>query len=124
LPHDQKLVAIVDDDEGVLRAVARLLRACGYAVESFAGGAEFLESSLTPDCLLLDLYMPGTNGANVLAQLAMRGRRIPAVVITGSGYDGTEWQVEPAHTVPVLQKPIDDQALLDAVAAAIAAGKK
>ena len=114
-------MAIVDDDDGVLRALARLLRVGGYAVESFAGGAEFLKSSLTPDCLLLDLCMPGIKGADVLAHLAMQGRRIPVVIITGSGHDGTEWQVGPAGAVPVLQKPIDDQALLDAVAAAIAA---
>ena len=122
LPQKQRVVAIVDDEEAVGRALARLLRAAGYAVELFAGGAEFLESSVTPDCLVLDVYMLRTNGSDVLVNLIRRGRHIPTVLITGSVEDDIELPAGPARTYPVLQKPVDDQDLLDAVAAAILRG--
>jgi hypothetical protein len=69
----QPLVAIVDDDESVRRALARLLRSAGYAIASFEGGAEFLRSPDGADCLLLDLDMPGMDGPDVVG--APRGAR-------------------------------------------------
>src|SRR5690349_20686080 len=84
LRETEKLVAIVDDDASVRTSLSRLLRAAGYAVAAFAGGAEFLQSAATPDCLLLDLNMPGMNGLEVLARLEAHGRKIPTIIITGS----------------------------------------
>jgi FixJ family two-component response regulator len=115
----QQLLAVVDDDESVRRALGRLLRTAGYAVALFEGGAEFLRSPGTPDCLLLDLDMPGINGADVLEHLERRGLAIPTLIITGCMKVGGELQAGPGRTFPVFRKPFDDQALLDAVAAAI-----
>ena len=115
----QQLVAVVDDDESVRRALARLLRSAGYAIASFEGGAEFLRSPAKPDCLLLDLDMPGMDGADVLAHLEARGLAIPTLVVTGCMKVGSELQAGPGRTFPVFRKPFDDQALLNAVAAAI-----
>ena len=113
MPH---LVAIVDDDESVRTALTRLLRSAGYAATSFVGGAEFLQRPGSPHCLLLDLDMPGTNGADVLARLVTLGLRIPTIIITGNIQES---HAESVRTLRVLQKPFDDEALLDAVAAAI-----
>jgi len=122
LSDRQKLVAVVDDDESVRTSLSRLLRAAGYVVAAFAGGGEFLRSALTPDCLLLDLDMPQMNGTDVLGHLEGRGISIPTVVITGSVKVGSELPVGSARSYSVLRKPFDDQALLDAVAAAIRCG--
>src|SRR5215203_4149442 len=93
LRDHQHLVAVVDDDDSVRRALARLLRAAGYAIAPFEGGAEFLRSTeRTPDCLLLDLDMPGMNGADVLARLETRGLAIPTLVITWCLKVGSELQ--------------------------------
>ena len=113
------LVAVVDDEESVRRALGRLLRSAGYAIASFEGGAEFLRSPGTPVCLLLDLDMPGMNGADVLEHLERRGLSMPTLIVTGCMKVGSELQAGPGRTLPVFRKPFDDQALLDAVAAAI-----
>ena len=62
----------MDDEEPVRRALKRLLVSSGITVEAFASGAEFLDSLATrrPDCLVLDLHMPGLSGFDVQARLA------------------------------------------------------
>src|SRR5215208_2410108 len=70
--QDRPTVAIVDDEEPVRRALKRLMVSSGITVEAFASGAEFLDSLATrrPDCLVLDLNMPGLSGFDVQARLA------------------------------------------------------
>jgi FixJ family two-component response regulator len=121
LPDCQKTVAVVDDDAPVRRALARVLRSAGYVVKTFPGGTEFLLwfQSGQPDCLLLDLNMPGMTGVEVLARLAAVGSRVPIVVITGTTEEGTASRAMHAGAVAVLQKPINGRTLLHAVAEAI-----
>ncbi|HSP94149.1 MAG TPA: response regulator, partial [Thermoanaerobaculia bacterium] len=73
------LVAIVDDEESVRRAIGRLMRSAGIDVETFPSGAEFLQSLEThsPDCVVLDLHMPGLNGFEVQARLKEAKSRLP-----------------------------------------------
>ena len=89
MPGDPPLLAVVDDDADVRIALVRLISSAGFAVESFATGAEFLLSieRRVPDCLILDLQMPGMSGFDVQAALARNPRvRVPVVVITGHDY--------------------------------------
>jgi FixJ family two-component response regulator len=123
LREREKLVAVVDDDESVRTSLSRLLRAAGYVVAAFAGGGEFLQSAATPDCLLLDLDMPQMSGADVLGHLVKRGISFPTIVISGSVKVGSELPLGPNRSYSVLRKPFDDQALLDAVDAAIRRGE-
>jgi FixJ family two-component response regulator len=60
----RRLVAIVDDEKAVCRAVSRLVISAGFESETFSSGEEFLRScrERTPDCLILDLRLPGMNG--------------------------------------------------------------
>src|SRR5436853_1713348 len=74
------LVAVVDDDESVRRAIRRLLRAIGMDADPFASGDELLQllaamPSYRPDCVILDVQMPGLNGLEV--QRRLTGSRLP-----------------------------------------------
>jgi FixJ family two-component response regulator len=77
------LIAIVDDEEPIRKALTRLLRSFGLEVESFSSGAEFLESLSTrqPDCLVLDLHMPHVSGFEVQNWLDKSDMDVPVVII-------------------------------------------
>jgi FixJ family two-component response regulator len=119
------LIAVVDDEEAVCRALERLLRSVGFDVETFASGAAFLESRgrWRADCVVLDMHMPGVSGADVQARLAAAAQEVPVVVITGRDSDDVRERAMAAGAAAYLRKPIDDQTLLSALAAAIARGR-
>ena len=116
------LIAVVDDEESVRIALRRLLRSAGLDVETFPSGAEFLDSlkSHRPDCAVLDLHMPNVSGFAVQSRLAEAGIRLPVVVITGHDSEETRKRALAAGIVVYLRKPVDDEALLDAITTAIA----
>ncbi len=111
----------MDDEQSVRKAIQRLLRSAGMDVQSYASGADFLEAmkSDPPECVVLDLHMPGVNGFDVQERLAETGTRLPMVVITG--HDTPEGRTRAlaggAHVY--LIKPVDDRVLLDGISAAI-----
>ena len=111
----------MDDDEPVRIALRRLLRSANLDVETFPSGAEFLQSlkAYLPDCIVLDLHMPNVNGFAVLVSLAEAGSPVPVVVITGHDSAETRDRVLAGGVSAYLRKPVDDQALLDAIATAI-----
>jgi FixJ family two-component response regulator len=115
-------IAVVDDEEPVRKALQRLLRSAGMDVETFPSGAEFLDSLRIrePDCLVLDLHMPGVNGFEVQARLRESGWRLPIVVITGHDTPEAQARSLTGGADAYLLKPIDDRVLLDAINAAIA----
>jgi FixJ family two-component response regulator len=86
-PSSTPVVLIVDDDASFLRAIARLLRASGFAVKTYVSAAEFLarRESDVPGCVLLDLQMPGLSGMDVQEALAKDGHSLPIVFLTGHG---------------------------------------
>jgi FixJ family two-component response regulator len=116
------LIAIVDDEESIRRALSRLLRASGLENRTFSSGIDFLESlNESPfDCVVLDIHMPRLGGFEVQESLARANARIPVIVITGRDSDETREQVMAAGAVAYLRKPIEDQILLSAVATALA----
>ncbi|MHC1764509.1 MAG: response regulator transcription factor [Verrucomicrobiia bacterium] len=116
------VIAVVDDDEPVRTALRRLLRSAGHEVDTFPSGVEFLESLKTrrPDCVVLDLHMPRINGFAVQARLAEAGIRLPLVIITGHHSAETRERVLTAGAAAYLRKPMNDQALLDAIKNVIA----
>jgi FixJ family two-component response regulator len=120
-------VAIIDDDESVRRALRRLLRAANLDADAFASGRDFIDSlaAQVPDCVVLDVHMPGMNGLDVQLQLVRNGFRIPVVVITGHDEPQARAQCLAAGAAAYLRKPLDDVALLDAIHnAADAAGQR
>jgi FixJ family two-component response regulator len=110
-------VAVVDDEEAVRRALARLLAVAGYEVWSFPSGEAFLASlaDRKPGCVVLDLHMPRLDGLSVLRTLRSGPAPLPVIVITG--HDSPEWRSRclAAGVVAYLGKPFDDTQLLDAV---------
>jgi len=111
------LVAIVDDDPFVRKALERLLRSAGLSVEAFASGAEFLESAdhHLPDCVVLDLHMPDVGGSEVQSRLARAHAGLPVVVITGHDTPESRTRALGGGAKSYLTKPVDDEALLKAI---------
>jgi FixJ family two-component response regulator len=117
-------ISVIDDDESVRRALRRLIHSFGWNVETFASAEEFLAPAehRVPACLILDLRMPGMSGLELHERLAADGRRIPVVFITGHPDESARRAALAAGAVEFLQKPFDDQLLLDAVSRALAQG--
>jgi FixJ family two-component response regulator len=114
------VVAIVDDEEPIRKALKRLLRAANLEAEAFASGPAFLDSLVTrrPDCVILDLQMPGMTGLHVLQRMKQSGVQIPTIVITAYDEPETRSLCLAAGATAYLRKPLGDRLLLDAVAAA------
>jgi FixJ family two-component response regulator len=112
-------VAIVDDEEPVRKALKRLLRASGLEADTYASGKDFLEASTArmPDCVVLDLHMPGMSGLQVLQELRLAKKSLPAVVITAYDEPSTREQCLAAGAAAYLRKPLDERLLLNAISA-------
>jgi two-component system response regulator FixJ len=123
-PHPT--IFVIDDDESVRKALRRLLRSVGMNVQTFASAEDFLGAVLPPpDCLVLDMRMPGgLSGLELQERLAKGGPCIPIVFITGHEDQQARHQAMAAGAIDFLQKPFNDQQLLEAVARAAAQSNK
>jgi FixJ family two-component response regulator len=120
------VVYVVDDDEGVRRSLGRLLRAAGLNVQTFPSAKAFLEYT-TPDCpccLVLDLRMPGSSGLELQTALGEAQRTMPIIFITGHGNVPASVRAMKGGALDFLQKPFDDQELLDGVQRALAQSRQ
>jgi FixJ family two-component response regulator len=111
------VIAIVDDEESVRKAVVRLLRGAGFAARGFASGNEFLRSWHLdrPDCLLLDLQMPDMSGMDVQKALNIAGVKFPVIIVTASEAPLIREETIRLGAIAYLRKPLDVGALLQAV---------
>ena len=116
------LVRVVDDDASFLKGVARMLRASGFAVETFASAAEFLARPEpdVPGCVLVDLQMPGLSGLDLQEALAKAGRPMPVVFLSGHGDVPTTVRAMRRGAEDFLTKRAPKEELLDAVKRALA----
>jgi FixJ family two-component response regulator len=110
-------ILVVDDDDSVCRALARLLRSFGYQVKTYGSAAELLASGPPPDalCLVTDVRMPEMGGVELCEQLHASGRDVPTVFVTAHGIDGLLRSVV-LQGAPILQKPVAADQLIDAIA--------
>jgi len=108
------LVAVVDDEEPIRKALGRLLRASGLLAECFPSGQAFLDSMITsrPDCVILDLHMPGLGGLQVLEQLRSFRPSLPAIIITGHDEPENQTRCLAGGAAGYMRKPLDDELLL------------
>jgi FixJ family two-component response regulator len=114
---DPLFIVVIDDDQSVCKALRRLLRAALMEVETYASGQAFLDVVLKrdPDCLILDIRMPGLTGPDLRDRLQEMGRRIPIVFITAHAEDVLTERSLNADGADVLRKPFGDRELLDAI---------
>ena len=114
------LIAVVDDDASVLKALTRLLRVRGFNAVPYGSAQEFLEALPVggPDCLIVDLQMPGMTGLELLQLLQRRGLNIPTVVITAQADTDVLERCVSAGASSYLKKPLQDTSLLAAIDAA------
>ena len=114
-------VYIVDDDDLVRKGLGRLMRAAGFKPKTYASPELFLSevSAESPACILLDITMPRMSGLEVQAQLKARGNTIPVIAVSARDDDDTRQRARDLGARCFLRKPIDDEALLEAIAWAL-----
>ncbi|HEY1325810.1 MAG TPA: response regulator [Casimicrobiaceae bacterium] len=114
------VVHIVDDDDAVRDSLEVLLRVQGYRTRAFAAGESFLAHIGPEDrgCVLLDLRMPGMQGADVLAALRERGIALPVIVLTAHGDAASARDALKTGAFDFLEKPVDHRTLLATIEAA------
>jgi len=111
-------VYLIDSDESVRRAMKRLLRLAGLNVRSFASIGEFLqvECSYENACLIADVKVLEEDGLELQARLAEAGCRVPVIFVTAYDNRMARDEAKKMGAVAYFLKPVDDQALLDAIA--------
>ena len=115
-------VHVIDDDEAARQSLAFLLDCAGLAVRSYESAAEFLKAVPTMEhgCIITDVRMPGMSGVELIGRLKALGVADPVIVITGHADVPLAIQAMKAGVADFLEKPFGDDAILDAVRAALA----
>jgi FixJ family two-component response regulator len=121
MPTPKPVVAVLDDEPELRKALRRLLAGRGFQVEEYERGNDFLAAVGTRplDCLLLDLHMPEVSGFDVLEAFQSRHIHTPVIVITAHDEPGSEERVRRLGASVYLKKPVDRDALLSAINAAL-----
>lgn len=117
------LISIVDDDESIREAIQSLLRSVGFCAKTFASAEQFLQSDQmeTTACLILDVRMPGMSGLELQRRLMATQCRIPIVFVTAHGDEEARSRALQEGAVEFLLKPFSEEALLNAIQAALPA---
>jgi FixJ family two-component response regulator len=114
-------VVIVDDDEVLRKAIARLLTSHGFATEVFESAEAFLSclTSLGAACLVLDIHLTGMSGLELRRRLNAMGSELPVVFITATDDDDIRSQAVKVGCVACLRKPFAADMLISAISQAI-----
>ena len=117
----EAVVFVVDDDELIRDSLEHLIKSVGLKVETFSSAQAFLDTDLPnrPSCLVLDIRMPGMSGLDLQDELEKRDFSTPIIFITGHGTVPMSVRAMKAGAVDFLQKPFEDQELLDTIHHAI-----
>ena len=118
LSRARPLVAIVDDEESIRKSLRRLLMAADLDAVVYPSGQEFLDAlrGRHPDCLILDLQMPGLTGLEIQRALTAAGVQFPTIIITAHDEPETRARCLAAGAAAYLCKPLHDEMLLEAIA--------
>lgn len=114
------IIAIVDDDTFVRRALRRLIASLSYEPADYPSGEAFLESlgTTVPACALVDLHMPGLNGLQVLQEMRARDVSVPTIVITANAQPEMRQRCLAAGAVAYLQKPLERDLIFSVIRSA------
>ena len=115
------LIAVVDDEESVRMALARMLRASSFEVSIYRSGEDFLESlkSVVPDCAVLDYQMPGLTGRDVQRALSVAKLSLPIIIVTAHDQPSLREKVLADGAVAYFTKPLRRDTLIAALGQAI-----
>jgi FixJ family two-component response regulator len=122
----RKIVYVIDDDGSVRKSFARLLRSERLECETFSSPEEFLNVSRQEKnaCIVADIRMPGSTGFDLAEMLNSSKMRIPLIMVSASDDAQVREYAHELGAVAFFRKPVDDQALLDAIWWAIAKRKE
>ncbi len=123
MPEPMAIVYVVDDDPAVRDAVGFLVSSVGYDYRSCASGAELLDrlDDTRPACIVLDVRLPGVSGLEIQRELQNRNTSAGVIFITGHGDVPKAVRAMRHGAIDFLEKPFDDQVLLDRISDALAA---
>ncbi len=127
MPAKKKQIYIVDDDLSVCRALSLLLDTYGFRVQTFLSAAKSFTAILKyiPACLILDIHMTGIGGLELQQKLNNKGFRIPTIFISADkNLKLSKQYLKTVGAVGFLQKPFNDQALVDFINIALGKSRK
>ena len=126
MAKDQSMIYVIDDDASVRKAFGRLLRSANLDAETFSSAEEFLSSPKQKEnaCIIIDIRMPGLTGFDLLERLVTERIRIPVIAVSAHDDAETREHAKELGAVSFFRKPVDDQALLDAIWWATAGDRK
>lgn len=113
----QATVYVIDDDASVCHALARLLRSAGLEAETFASADAFLKAQCPPEnaCIVADVCMEGMSGVQLQRELKKAGSPLRVIFVTAQDTKETRAEAIRAGGAAFFAKPVDDQALVDAI---------
>lgn len=115
---DDLVVYVVDDDDSVRNSIARLLRTSGFSVRPYASAQAFLDdvTPATQGCVLMDMTMPQMSGLRAQARMREMGIGLPLIALSARESNQVRETTQSLGARFFLHKPVDEQALLDAIA--------
>jgi two-component system, LuxR family, response regulator FixJ len=119
-------IALIEDDEAILRSLAMLLEGRGMSVQSYPSAELFLEqlTADVPNCVVSDIRMPGLSGLELQHELKKRDAAIPIILITGHGHVAMAVKAIKDGAFDFIEKPFDEERLLESIGAAIKRGER
>lgn len=120
---DKTVIHVIDDDTAMRESLAFLLDVNGYKPRVHESAGAFLNEAIadTPCCIVSDIRMPGMNGIELVRKLKSQGSMCPVILITGHGDVALAVEAMKAGAVDFIEKPFDDEILLNAIRSALAA---
>jgi len=118
---NEAIVHVIDDDDAVRASIGFMLQSVGMTSTDYASAEAFLAilDSLTGGCVVTDIRMPGMNGIELVRALKSRGSHLPVIIMTGHADVPMAIEAMKAGVVEFLEKPFDDEVLLNAVRSAL-----
>jgi FixJ family two-component response regulator len=121
MANSPPLIAVVDDEESVRLALARMLRASSFEVSIYRSGEEFLDSlkTVVPDCAVLDFQMPGLSGRDIQRAISVAKLSLPIIIVTAHDQPSLREKVLADGAVAYFTKPLRRDTLIAALQQAL-----
>jgi two-component system response regulator FixJ len=121
---NEAIVVVIDDHEAVRHSLRVLLESAGFHVRDYPSAISYLESGLDGDCIVADMRMPHMSGLELQRELGRRKTHAPLILITGHADVALAVTAMRAGAFDFLEKPVDDERLLQSLNNALQEGSK